>query len=153
MTAPMLERRRIEAEILALVYEELKSELGDETAKRFIANAVRKSAIEQGRKLAEQDGGKTSLESFRAYHPLWAAGGTLEIEPGIESPDHVEYKVTRCKYAEMYKEMGLGDFGFILSCNRDGTLCQGYDPKLKLTRKQTIMEGADHCDFKFTYDD
>jgi hypothetical protein len=25
----------------------------------------------------------------------------------------------------------------------------GYDPKLKLTRTQTIMGGASHCDFRY----
>ena len=59
--------------------------------------------------------------------------------------------MTRCQYSEMYKDMGLAELGFTLSCNRDGTMCEGYDSKLKLARSQTIMEGAEHCDFKFTY--
>lgn len=153
MTAPMLERRRIEAEILALVYGELKSEFGADAAQRVIAGAVRKSAIAQGRSLAKQQDGGTSLAGFKALLPLWSAGGALEIEPGHQDRDHFEFKVTRCRYAEMYRDMGLGDLGSTLSCNRDGTLCEGYDAKLKLTRTQTIMAGADHCDFKFTYGD
>ena len=36
--------------------------------------------------------------------------------------------------------MGLGEIGALLSCNRDGAFCEGYDPKLKLERTQTIME-------------
>ena len=45
--------------------------------------------------------------------------------------------------------MGLGDIGDILSCNRDGAFCEGYDPRIKLTRTQTIMGGASHCDFRY----
>jgi hypothetical protein len=26
----------------------------------------------------------------------------------------------------------------------------GFNPDLKLTRTQTVMEGASHCDFRFT---
>ena len=48
--------------------------------------------------------------------------------------------------------MGLGDIGHLLSCNRDATFCEGYDPRLKLTRTQTIMQGASHCDFRYRYD-
>jgi len=48
--------------------------------------------------------------------------------------------------------MGLGEIGGLLSCQRDGTFCEGYDPKLKLERTQTIMQGASHCDFRFTYE-
>jgi hypothetical protein len=47
--------------------------------------------------------------------------------------------------------LGLGDIGHLLSCRRDGTFCEGYDPKLKLTRTQTIMRGASHCDFRYRY--
>ena len=153
MTAPMLERRRIEAEILALVYDELKSQFDADTAKRVIAAAVRKSAIAQGQFLAQQQGGETSLAAFVELQKLWTAGGTLEVEPGRQDGSHYEFTVKRCMYAEMYQDMGLGDLGFTLSCNRDGTLCEGYDSKLKLARSQTIMEGAEHCDFKFTYGD
>lgn len=53
----------------------------------------------------------------------------------------------------MYKEMGLGHIGHLLSCQRDGTFCEGYDPRLKLKRTQTIMQGATHCDFEYTYDE
>ena len=37
-------------------------------------------------------------------------------------------------------------------CNRDGAFCEGYDPKLKLERTQTIMQGASHCDFRYRYE-
>ena len=70
-----------------------------------------------------------------------------------ESSDtQLSFNVTRCRYAEMYKQMGLGDIGDLLSGQRDGTFCEGYDPKLKLTRTQTIMKGASHCDFRYRYD-
>ena len=47
--------------------------------------------------------------------------------------------------------MGLGKIGHLLSCNRDGTFCQGYDPNITLERKQTIMEGASCCTFRYRY--
>lgn len=61
------------------------------------------------------------------------------------------FDVVRCRYSEMYVEMGLGEIGHLLSCQRDGTFCQGYDPRLKLTRTQTIMQGASHCDFRYDF--
>jgi hypothetical protein len=53
----------------------------------------------------------------------------------------------------MYKAMGLGEIGHLLSCQRDGTFCEGYDPKLKLTRTRTIMQGASRCDFAYRYEE
>jgi L-2-amino-thiazoline-4-carboxylic acid hydrolase len=39
--------------------------------------------------------------------------------------------------------MGLGEIGHLLSCNRDGAFCEGYDPKLKLERTQTHHAGRE----------
>ena len=61
--------------------------------------------------------------------------------------------ITRCRYAEMYKEHGLEELGYLLSCGRDFALIEGYNPKIKLTRTKTIMEGADHCDFRFSMEE
>jgi hypothetical protein len=65
------------------------------------------------------------------------------------TPTSYVFNVTRCRYAEMYKEMGLGEIGHLLSCNRDATFCEGYDDRIELKRTQTIMQGASHCDFDY----
>jgi hypothetical protein len=147
----MLEKRRIEAEILKEVYDTLKGSHGEEVAKRTIAESVRRSAIEQARQFAAAAPGGPSLKAFRDVMPLWTKGGALEIEVKEQSDTTFRFNVVRCGYAETYKAMGLGEIGHLLSCNRDGAFCEGYDPKLKLERTQTIMQGASHCDFKYTY--
>ena len=38
----------------------------------------------------------------------------------------------------------------MLSCNRDFALIEGFNPTVKLERTQTIMEGATHCDFRYS---
>jgi hypothetical protein len=37
----------------------------------------------------------------------------------------------------------------ILSCNRDYALIEGFNADIALTRTQTIMQGASHCDFRY----
>ncbi len=147
----MLEKRKIEAEILKEVYETLKASHGEEVAKKTIAESVRRSAIEQAKKFAEAAPGGPSLQAFLDVMPLWTKGGALEIEVKEQTDHSFAFNVTRCRYAETYRAMGLGEIGHLLSCNRDGAFCEGYDPKLKLQRTQTIMQGASHCDFKYTY--
>ena len=147
----MLEKRKIEAEILKEVYETLKQSHGEAVAKKTIAESVRRSAIEQARAFAAAAPGGPSLKAFQDVMPLWTKGGALEIEVKEESAETFRFNVVKCRYAETYKAMGLGEIGHLLSCNRDGAFCEGYDPKLKLERTQTIMQGASHCDFKYTY--
>jgi hypothetical protein len=152
-TMAMLEKRRIEAAMLKHVYDTLKTSHGIEVAQRTIAEAVRKSAMEQAAEMAARVGGKTSLETFIGRQEQWTRGGALERDIVEQSATRYRYNVTRCKYAEMYRDMGLGEIGHLLSCRRDATFCEGYDPRIKLKRTQTIMQGASHCDFDYTFEE
>jgi len=151
-TMAMLEKRRIEAAILKHVYDTLKASHGIQVAQKAIGEAVRKSAMEQAGELAKAAGGKTSLETFVARQEPWLRGESLTIEVKEHTDTRYRYNVTRCKYAEMYRDMGLGEIGHLLSCQRDGTFCEGYDDRIKLKRTQTIMQGASHCDFDYTFE-
>jgi len=146
---PMLERRRIEAQILAHVYDTLKTSHGVEVAQQTVADAVKASSIEQARAMADAVGGNTSMQTFVDRQSQWTMGGALEIDVKEKSDEVYRFDVKRCRYSEMYREMGLGEIGHLLSCQRDGTFCEGYDTRLKLTRTQTIMQGATHCDFSY----
>jgi len=151
-TLAMLEKRRIEAAMLKHVYDTLKASHGVEVAKGTIAQSVRRSAIEQAGQFAAAVGGNTSMQTFIDRQELWIRGGALERQVLEQSDTKYRFNVTRCKYAEMYRAMGLGEIGHLLSCQRDGTFCEGYDKRLSLKRTQTIMQGASHCDFDYTYD-
>lgn len=146
---PILEQRRIEAGVIKPIYEEMVRELGEAVAKRILGNAIRRAAIEAGRSYAASEGKPTDLESFAALLPQWTANGALEIEVVARDAARFDYNVTRCRYAEMYRAMGLGEVGHLLSCNRDGSFCTGYDPRIRMERRHTIMQGASHCDFRY----
>jgi len=150
---PMLERRRIEAAILKHVYDSLRQSHGVDVARTALADAVRRSSVEQAAEFAAKAGGKTSMQTFIDRQALWRAGDALTVEVKEQTEQSYVYNVTRCRYAEMYREMGLGEIGHLLSCQRDATFCEGYDKRLKLTRTQTLMQGASHCDFNYKYED
>ncbi|MBB5688437.1 L-2-amino-thiazoline-4-carboxylic acid hydrolase [Roseomonas alkaliterrae] len=150
----ILEQRRIEAAFAKGIYEEMKAELGEARAKAILSRAVVKLAKQTAAEMAkEAPGGEGTLEHFIALQPLWTKGDALSIETLRKDARHYDFNVTRCRYAEMYREMGLADLGAVLSCNRDGAFCEGYHPKLKLERSQTIMGGATHCDFRYTMEE
>ena len=88
------------------------------------------------------------LKDFAAILPNWTREDALRIERSEMSAEKMDFDVTRCRYAEMYREMGLGDIGHLLSCNRDGDFCRGYNPEIELTRTRTIMKGASNSDFR-----
>ena len=150
-TLPIIELRRIEANIIKPIYEEMVKELGEESARRILGRAIRRNAIEQGRSLAEASTEPAGIAAFAGLLERWKANDALRIDTLEQTGERFDFNVTRCRYAEMYREMGLGEIGHLLSCNRDGALCEGYDARLELSRTQTIMGGASHCNFRYQW--
>ena len=148
---PIIELRRIEARIIKPIYEEMVKELGEVPALRILGQAIRRNAIEQGRSLADASEEPPGVAAFANLLERWKANDALRMETLEQTDERLDFNVTRCRYAEMYREMGLAGIGHVLSCNRDGALCEGYDPRLELTRTRTIMGGASHCDFRYRW--
>jgi L-2-amino-thiazoline-4-carboxylic acid hydrolase-like protein len=145
----ILARRRIEAAIIAPIYDEMRKAIGEDKARDILRRAIRRAAIDAGAEMASRATGGADLESFKSIQSLWNKDDALTIEVIRDAPGVFDFNVRRCRYAETYRAMGLGEIGEILSCNRDGAFCEGYDPRIKLTRTQTIMGGASHCDFRY----
>ena len=147
---PTLTKRRLQAEVIGPIHAEMVEQLGEEKASAILDAAIRKAAIAEGKYFA-QKAGTTSMADFIKLYELWTADGALEMKVLKADDETFDFDITRCRYADSYKEMGLGKIGHLLSCNRDGTFCQGYDPNITLERKQTIMEGAPCCTFRYRY--
>lgn len=149
---PILEQRRIEAEVIKPIHAEMVAQLGRERADRILGAAIEKAAIAQAAAFAERRDVETDLDGFVDIMKYWTANGALEIEVVDRTGSSFDFNVKRCRYSEMYKAMGLAEIGHLLSCNRDGAFCTGFNPKLKLERTQTLMSGASHCDFRYTFE-
>jgi L-2-amino-thiazoline-4-carboxylic acid hydrolase len=148
---PTLTKRKLQAEVIGPIYAEMVASIGEEKASAILDAAIRKAAINEGMAFAAKaPDGKPSMADFVKLFELWTSGGSLEIDVLESSATKFDFNVTRCRYAETYKDMGLGKIGHLLSCNRDASFCEGYDPQMKLERQQTIMEGAKCCTFRYT---
>ena len=149
---PVLLKRRLQAQVIGPIHAEMVTALGKEKADAILDAAIRKAAIAEGRSFAARaPGGETSLAEFIKLFELWSADGALEVEVLEATDETFSFDVTRCRYAETYREMGLGHIGHLMSCNRDGTFCEGYDSNIKLERRHTIMAGAPRCTFRYAY--
>jgi L-2-amino-thiazoline-4-carboxylic acid hydrolase len=145
----ILARRKIEAAVIAPIYDEMRKAIGKTKAREILGAAIRRAAVAAGAEMAQRAQGRADLESFKSILHLWTKDDALTIEVIADEPGVFDFNVTRCRYAETYRAMGLGEIGDLLSCCRDGAFCEGYDPRLSLTRTQTIMSGASHCDFRY----
>ena len=150
---PVLTKRKLQAQVIGPIYAEMAEQLGATRAGEILDAAIKKAAIAEGKSFATKaPGGITSMADFIKLYELWTLDGALEIDVLKADDTTFDFNVTRCKYAETYQEMGLDKIGHLMSCNRDGTFCEGYDPKIKLDRAQTIMAGDKCCTFRYRYE-
>ena len=145
---PLLEQREIEANVTAPLFRAFAAEVGEARAREILAGVIRDLAKQAGCRAAEAVGGN-DLAHLRQAIETWKAGGALELDVLRDDVSALEFNVTRCRYAEMYHRLGLGDLGPILSCGRDGAMIEGFNAGIAFQRTQTIMEGAAFCDFRY----
>lgn len=146
----VLTRREVEARILKPIIEALCAEFDREQVLTIVRNTIVRIAQEQGAELAQMMGGCTAAHFLNSLQ-YWTKDNALEIDLLEHTVEKLSFNVTRCRYAEMYRALGLGDLGATLSCNRDFALVDGFNPDATLTRTQTIMQGAPHCNFRYTF--
>jgi len=144
----VLKRREIEARILAPLISAFAAEFGRERVIEIAKRVIVEIARQQGKALADQVEGNT-LAHFAGGKDAWTKGGALETQVLQVAETAYDFNVTRCRYAEMYRALGIPELGSVLSCGRDFALGEGFNPNLRLTRTQTIMEGAPFCDFRY----
>jgi len=150
-----IERRRLQGEVIKPIYDILVEELGKERARDILGRAITRSAEAEARAAAAREPAGTSMETFtqvfnRTYRDKGPESG-LEAHVLGAGPEHLDFDVTRCRFVEMYRELGLGEIADVLSCNRDGTFAQAYDNRITLDRAQTIAQGAPCCTFRYRF--
>ena len=142
----LLQQREIEARVLAPLIRAFCSEFGEERALGVVRRAIQDVAREAGRAAAAAHGG--GLESLKKNCiAKFNEGGALTVTPRRDDGECCVFDVTRCKFAELYKELGCADLGAALSCERDAAFLEGFDEGLEFERSETLMEGGARCDF------
>ena len=149
MGIPVIQQAKIQAQILVPLVKTLQAELGEERAnalvRRSLGDIYRRYGEEFWRTKNERNLGKIMASAFATY----AREDALDYRVIEQSQDAFEIDVTGCQYAEFYKKLGEPELGFLLVCSADFPTAEGLGPDIKLTRAQTIMQGASQCDFQY----
>jgi L-2-amino-thiazoline-4-carboxylic acid hydrolase len=149
MSLPIIEQAKIQARVLVPLVKALQVELGEQRANALVRSALgdiyRRYGEEFWRTKREKHLGTVMASAFASF----ARGDALDYDVREQSQDAFAIDVTGCRYAEFYKELGEPELGFLLVCSADFLMAEGFGPDIKLTRTQTIMQGASHCDFRY----
>ncbi len=142
--------REIQAPIVSSLIYGFAREIGYEKAIEIAKNIISQDAAASGKNSAQEYSGNTIAELSKIVKEVWAKDNALTLEMLKENETALFFDVTHCEYAQMYEKMGIKDIGFILSCSRDFSFIEGFNPQIELKRTKTIMEGAEHCDFRYS---
>ena len=149
MSVSVIEQAKIQAQVLLPLVKALQAELGEARANALVRRALgelyRRYGEEFWRTKNEPHLGKAAASAFATY----ARDDALDYQVVEQSRDAFGLDVRRCAYAEFYKDLGEPELGFLLVCTADFATAEGFGPDVKLTRTQTIMQGASHCDFRY----
>lgn len=149
MSIPAIEQAKIQAQVLVPLIKALQTELGQERANALVRKALGDVYRRLGERWWQTKGSRHVGENMASAFAAFAKDAALDYSVRAQSQEVYEIDVTRCQYAQFYKELGEPELGFLLVCSSDFPFAEGFDPDLKLTRSQTIMQGASHCDFRY----
>jgi hypothetical protein len=103
---PLLERRRLEAAVLVPIIRAMQAEFGEERVNEVVGKTIRDIARAQG--AAERE--HHAIDTVSAVAERTTNGvlreGSLIVDVVEQDGERFGFNVTRCKFVEMYEEMG-----------------------------------------------
>ena len=152
MNVSVIEQAKIQAQVLVPLVKALQVELGEVRAnalvRKTLGDLYRGFGEEFWKAKDEANLGEAVGSAFKTY----ARDDALVYDVIEQTGDVFAFDVTRCAYAEFYQALGEPELGFLLVCTADFATAEGFGPDVALTRTQTIMQGAPHCDFRYRRD-
>ena len=135
------------------ILQDAAKELGEDQ----VYAALGKAASEFVRKAAQATARQLPCNDFAAWNasgsePSHFGDHVLTRETVEDTPQACELRVTECLWAKTFREMGAEDIGYLLFCNSDYAQCQGFNPKIRLVRTKTLMQGDDCCNHRFVWE-
>ena len=146
----LLDQVKIQAQVLVPVLRALRTELGTARANQLITTALRdwSHALFQA-VAADKPGTPQDKWTALTLDNMPRIGDAVQYTTLKQEPEAFEFDVTSCRYADFFRALGEPELGGVLLCEADFHIADVAEGTVELTRRQTIMQGATHCDFRY----
>lgn len=131
----------------------MESELGKENLLELLktvgANLYAESAGRMFRKVENRtvDTFITNFWGGMKENRFWSNVITIDIERQTQQSGVV--KMTECLVAKTFREAEAADIGYAAICHADYAVASAFNPKMRLTRNQCLMNGDPCCYFEY----
>jgi predicted ArsR family transcriptional regulator len=148
----LLNKTRIQAQVLVPVLQALRSELGKERADAVVREALRGWSKQLFAAVGERVDG-SPRRKWAAMHTALAEITEPEVTAAMRRHDEeaLEFDITHCRFAEFFRALGEPELGALLICETDFDIAAAGGSEVSLTREQTIMQGAPSCTFRYKF--
>ena len=148
----LLDKTKIQAQVLVPVLRALRAELGKEKADALVRQALR----DWSKQLFAAVGDSVDGSPRRKWAAMQSAlTGITEREVTFEMKKHdkdaLEFDVTECRFANFFRTLGEPELGALLVCATDFDIVAAADGEVDLKRDQTLMQGAPSCTFRYKF--
>ena len=148
MDVPFLEQVKIQAQVLVPLIKAFQAEFGRERTNAIVPKALWEFYRQFGEHWWKETPGPPT-EKIAAAIDMFAVGDAIDVDVLRKSPEAFDFNITGCRYAKLFRDLGVPELGYLLICSIDPPMTEGYGGGVELTRTQTIMQGASHCDFRY----
>jgi hypothetical protein len=130
----------------------LEKDLGKQELLESLKKASYAENVALGQRLSRRiDSLHTFAGPFRDTNS--GVGQTIVREIVEDSDRAFEMKITECLTEVVFREMDALDLGYECVCHADFGLPVGINPKLKLIRTKTLMQGHDCCNHRYVWEE
>jgi predicted ArsR family transcriptional regulator len=148
----LLDKTRIQAQVLVPVLRALRSKLGREKADAIVKQALR----DWSKQLFAAVGGGVDgspRRKWAAMHTAFAEITEHDVTVDMRRHDEeaLEFDVTHCRFAEFFRALGEPELGALLICETDFDIAAAGGGEVTFTRDQTLMQGAPSCTFRYKF--
>ena len=148
----LLDKTRIQAQVLVPVLRALRAELGKDKADAVVKQALRDWSKQLFAAIGDGIEG-SPRRKWATIQSVWSEVSGREVEFEILRHDQqaLDMDVTRCRFAEFFRELGEPELGALLICEADFDIASAGGGVVSLERAQTIMQGAPSCTFRYKF--
>jgi predicted ArsR family transcriptional regulator len=148
----LLDKTRIQAQVLVPLLKTLRAELGQEKADAITRQALRDWSQQLFTAVGKSVEG-SPRRKWAAMHTALADVAEHEVTVAMHRHDEqaLEFDITHCRFAAFFRGLGEPELGALLVCATDFDIVAAAGGEVSLTREQTLMQGAPSCTFRYRF--
>jgi len=139
--------------VLIPILQNLANSTGKDELIEMLMKASSEASVHRGENWAKnvpESDLSTFTANFKKPSRFWEHTCTYEILEYTEKVVAVKY--TECICATVFREANASDIGYAAICHGDFAVAQAFNPKIKLTRTKTLMQGNDCCNHRYIWE-